>query len=128
MDERVATLLRWIREDPQEDELPTRYDAAGELEGWFDYLSERAAADSALGEIVTAVTQLFLDSDEDVQRAIETGFLEHVLEQERFRPLFAHWANDERLREAWDCALAWGEAHPNFTKTLRASARPPEPI
>jgi hypothetical protein len=40
------------------------------------------------------------------------------------RPLFSHWADDERLQEAWRLALAWGEAHPNFMKGLRAGLRP----
>lgn len=66
------------------------------------------------------VTELYLASGEDVRAAIETGFLEHVLEQERLRQYFSHWGADERLREPWENALAWGEAHPDFTKRLRA--------
>jgi hypothetical protein len=32
--------------------------------------------------------------------------------------LFAGWAQDDRLRQAWQAALAWGEAHPGFTRGL----------
>jgi hypothetical protein len=61
-----------------------------------------------------------LSSGDDIRRAIETGFLEHVLEQRSLRHWFSYWAYDERLQEAWRLALAWGEAHPNFVKGLRA--------
>jgi hypothetical protein len=73
--------------------------------------------------VAAAVTELFLNADDDVRRAIETGFLEHVLEQAALRPLFSHWAYDDRLRDARRHALAWGEAHPNFMKGLRAGLR-----
>ncbi|MEO7932457.1 MAG: hypothetical protein ABIT76_04785 [Chthoniobacterales bacterium] len=119
MHDHLEYLLRCIRDDPQDGDTPTRYEAAGELEVCFDDIAKRSDADDMLTELAAAVTQLFLASDESVQRAIETGFLEHVLEQPKLRRFFAHWEGDDRLREAWDCALAWGEAHPNFTKGLR---------
>ena len=98
----------------------SRYEAAGELERWFDYLAEGQDANDILQRVVVAVTDLFLSSDDNIRRAIETGFLEHVLEQRTLRHWFSHWAFDERLQEAWRLALAWGDAHPNFVKGLRA--------
>ena len=112
-------LLRCIREDPKGGVALSRYEAAGELEGWFDYLSQREDAHDIVQGVVVAVTDLFLSGDGDIRRAIETGFLEHVLEQRTLRHWFAHWAYDERLEEAWRLALAWGDAHPNFMKGLR---------
>ncbi len=41
------------------------------------------------------------------------GFLEHAPETAALRPYFEHWANDDRMKEAWERALAWGEAHPD---------------
>jgi len=64
-----------------------------------------------------------LNGDDQVRAAVETGFLEHVLEQPRMRPLFSEWANDGRLQETWRHALAWGEAHPNFMRGLREQLR-----
>ena len=74
-----------------------------------------------LQSAVDAVTTLFLAGDDDVRRAIETGVLEHVLEQAPMRPLFSHWAHDERLQDAWRQALAYGKAHPNFMKSHPAT-------
>ena len=114
-------LLGCIRENPSGGRALGRYDAAGELERWFDHLA--GAEDDILPRVVDAVTTLFLTSDNNVRLAIEHGFLEHVLEQTAMRPLFAHWANDDRLQGAWQNALAWGKAHPNFVKNLRAVLR-----
>ena len=123
MHDHLAHLLRCIRDDPQDSDTPTRYEAAGDLEVCFDDISKRSDADERLTELAAAVTQLFLASDESVQRAIETGFLEHVFEQPTLRRFFAHWETDDRLQEAWQMCSAWGDAHPNFMKGLREQLR-----
>jgi hypothetical protein len=115
--------LLCIAEDPPEGIGQGRYEAAGDLESWVDHLSSMDGTGKNLHEIVVAVTKLYLDGNEDVRMAIETGFLEHVLEQVRLRPLFAHWADDEQLKVAWEPALAWGKAHPNYMKGIREDLR-----
>jgi hypothetical protein len=117
-------LLRCILEDPQDGPALTRYEAAGELEAWFDHLAGMSEDGGAiLRASAAAVTQAFLAGDDAVRRAIEHGFLEHVLEQSGLRPLFEHWATDSRLEGAWRTALAWGQAHPDFMKGLRGELR-----
>jgi hypothetical protein len=116
-------LLRCIREDPDESVALTRYQAAGELEGWFDLLAAHEDTHAIAHGVAAAVTDLFLTGDAATRGAIETGFLEHVLEQRSLRSFFAHWAHDERLQDAWRHALAWGDAHPNFMKGLREQLR-----
>jgi hypothetical protein len=117
--------LSCLRVDPSDDRGLSRYEAAWALVIWFQHLS-RAAVDTStvLREAASAVMQLYLEGDPELQTAIETGFLEHVLEDEEFRPLFSGWADDDRLRSAWESALAWGEAHPGFTRSL--ARRPTE--
>lgn len=107
-------LLGCIRQNPGSGIALSRYEAAGELEAWFDHVASMEDTRDVIQGVVSEVTTLFLTGDQDVRRAIETGFLEHVLEQATMRPLFSHWAHDERLQEAWRLALAWGKAHPNF--------------
>jgi len=116
-------LLQCILENPDESIALPRQEAARELEVWFDHLSNKKNTQKILKDVVAAVTELFLKSEEQVRCAIETGFLEHVLEQTGLRPLFSHWAHDERLRETWQRALAWGEAHPDYMKGLREQLR-----
>jgi hypothetical protein len=110
-------LLECIRLDPQDGAAFSRFEAAEVLVIWFQHLS-RLGEDTTpvLRDAASAVTQLYLESNAEVRNAIETGFLEHVLEDEEFRPLFSGWAQDHRLREAWQFALAWGEAHPGSTR------------
>jgi hypothetical protein len=115
--------LLCIAENPSEGIGLNRYEAAGDLEGWVDHLSRLDGTQENLEEVAAAVTKLYLESGEEVRIAIETGFLEHVLEQARLRPLFAHWADDEQLKIAWEPALAWGEAHPNYMKGIREELR-----
>jgi hypothetical protein len=115
--------LLCIRENPQDDTGLQRYEAAGELESWIDHLTNTVDARGILQEVAADVTKAYLEGDTDVRMAIETGFLEHVLEQAKLRYLFAHWAEDERLKESWQHALAWGEAHPDYMKAIREQLR-----
>jgi hypothetical protein len=108
-------LLQCIREGvSDDDEIQGRYEAAQSLHVWFCHLLEMKDT-SALTAAAAAVTELFLASGEDVRTAIETGFLEHILETAALHPYFEHWSRDPNLREAWERALEWGKAHPDYT-------------
>jgi hypothetical protein len=114
-------LLECLRVDPDDGLAFNRYEAAWTLLSWFQHLSRLGDTAPVLRDAASAVTQMYLESAAEVRTAIETGFLEHVLEDEEFRPLFAGWEQDSRLRQAWLAALAWGEAHPGFTRGLATS-------
>lgn len=64
------------------------------------------------------IKRLYLESGDAVRIAIETGFLEHVLETAALRPNFQEWGSDHRLEPAWKRALEWGEAHPDYMAGL----------
>jgi hypothetical protein len=109
-------LLECIRQDVKDnDEIESRYEAAGTLHGWLRQLLESGDCDEVIRRVAHAVTELFLTSGEEVRNAIETGFLEHALESAGLRPYFEHWSQDSRLRDGWDRALEWGKAHPDFS-------------
>ncbi len=117
-------LLQCIRENVQDDDaIQSRFEAAGSLHQWFCHLVKRDDSSVILNGVVHSITELFLVSDEKIQNAIETGFLEHVLETAALRPYFEYWATDERLSAAWDRALEWGKAHPDFTLGLLEQLR-----
>jgi hypothetical protein len=111
-------LLECLRSDPDLDGVLRRYDAAQVLLRWFWHLSRMPDTASVLEDTAAAVTELYLTGDAAVREVIETGFLEHLLEDEEYRPLFGGWAQRDELRDAWECALAWGKAHPGFTRSL----------
>jgi len=120
-------LLECIRENVNDDErIENRWAAAQSLHIWFCHLLENDDTSEILKRASDAITDLFLASGEDIRNAIETGFLEHALETEALRPYFEHWAADSRLSEAWNRALEWGKAHPNFTWALLQQIPKPE--
>jgi hypothetical protein len=116
-------LLECIRLDPQMEGVRGRYEAAQVLLSWFWHLSGMPDAGAVLQDAASAITSLYLAGDEGVREAIETGFLEHALEEEEYRTLFASWAEHDDLRDAWRSALAWGQAHPGFTRGLMTRLR-----
>ena len=111
-------LLQCIRENVKDDEVLSRFDAAMDLHGWLRHLLSMGGNEKVLRDAATAITDLFLNSGEDVRYTLETGFLEHALETEGLRPYFEHWAADPVLRVAWEAALAWGKAHPDYMARL----------
>jgi hypothetical protein len=110
-------LLECIRQDATgTDEIQDRWEATRTLHAWFCHLATMDEDNSAiLRRASDAITELFLTGSEDVRNAVEQGFLEHALEMEALRAYFEHWSADPVLREAWERALEWGKAHPNFT-------------
>jgi hypothetical protein len=97
-----------------EEGVQERFEAAESLHVWFKHVLEMDGTSAVLAQVASAVTSLYLDSDEDVRTAIETGFLEHALETTALRPYFQHWASDQRLKPAWNRALEWGKSHPDY--------------
>jgi hypothetical protein len=117
-------LLECIRENITTDpNIESRYEAAWILHTWFSQLARRGDSSAAILTATRAITELFVASNEDVRDAIETGFLEHALETATLRPYFEHWASDSRLRPAWERALQWGQAHPDYTWGLAERLR-----
>ena len=108
-------LLECIRENVEDDEeILSRFDAAGELHSWLRHLLSMDGTENILSHAAHSITDLFLESGEAVRNTIETAFLEHALETAGLRPYFEHWSSDPRLKVAWEPALAWGKAHPDY--------------
>src|SRR5438552_2205895 len=57
-------LLTCIRENPDGGVAFTRHNAARELEGWIDHLSNTEDTEKILQQVAAAVTELFISSDE----------------------------------------------------------------
>lgn len=112
-------LLACIREGvTNSEEIQERYEAAQSLHEWFRHLLGMESTSAVLARAASAITKLYLESGEDVRDAIETGFLEHALETAALRPYFEHWASDPCLQLAWNRALEWGKAHPDYMSGL----------
>jgi hypothetical protein len=109
-------LLECMRRDVRDDDdIQSRYEAAAAFHGWLPQMLEAGDCDDVIRATARLITDLFLTCGEDIRDAIEMGFLEHALESAGLRPYFRHWSEDPRLREAWERAMEWGEAHPDFS-------------
>ena len=95
------------------DEIQERYEAAESLHVLFRQLAGVEGTFPVLKAAAEGIKNLYLQSDEDVRTAIETGFLEHAMETAALRPYFEDWASDQRLKAAWSRAMEWGKAHPD---------------
>jgi hypothetical protein len=112
-------LLGCIREGVTgSSEIQDRYEAAQTLHVWFRQLAKMDGTSEVLTAAANGVRKLYLESGDDVRSAIENGFLEHALETATIRPYFEQWASDPRLEPAWNRALTWGEAHPDYMAGL----------
>ena len=116
-------LLECIRLDPEEfDGEWRRYEAARVMLAWFYHLHELPISSEAQSTWLTAaaqaVTAAYLEGDKEIRECIETGFLEHVFEVEGLQPYFAHWGNNPILAPAHARALAFGNAHPHFMRSM----------
>jgi hypothetical protein len=115
-----------IEENIEDDtEILERYEAAMMLHGWFRQIVGMNDSVQVLNAAAKSVTDMYLRSSQDVRVAIETGFLEHVLETAALRPYFEYWSRDERLKPAWDRAIKWADAHPDYMAKLFSGSRNP---
>jgi len=118
-------LLECIRQNvTNQAQVQDRWEATATLHLWFRRLVEMEGTSDVLTKAAHSVTELFLTNGEEVRASIEQGFLEHALETITLRPYFEHWSSDPRLQEAWNRALEWGKAHPDFTWKLLQQGLP----
>ncbi len=117
-------LLECIRQDMTDsEEIQSRSEAAASLHFWLRTLLEKRGCSDVIAGAARAITDLFLNSGEEVRDAIEMGFLEHALETTDLRSYFEYWSQDDRLRQTGERALEWGKAHPDFTWDLSVKHR-----
>lgn len=109
----VRFLLMCLEQNPEpSDYLPSRYEAAHELSRlarhWADGTRE---FQRLLDETIESIRQLYLRVDEKTRLCIETGFLEHFLENRSSRSRMTCWENDPVTAKALVDSLRWGMAH-----------------
>ncbi len=105
--------LRCILEGPERGpDIHSRFEAAYELLDWLKHVSSLGSEGRGfLPTIAERVTEVFLGASPEARNAIETGFLEHALENPEFVTLFEHWRDHPDLAEPYAQCLEWGLAH-----------------
>ena len=113
----IRLCIASVKEDPQEPECLSRYEAAHLLVRLAEECEVNGAC-SDLKQLVDAVTEAYLNGDDDVRTAIETGFLEHAFEHAPLVPYFSHWKDEPDLNAAHILAIEWASAHPRSKNRL----------
>ena len=105
-------LIECLASDPPEtDWVHSGFDAGHLLAGWLQHLYGIAATKSVVANVAAQLTVAYRNSDEVVRNRIETAALEHIFEQPALRVYFDEWRADPGLREAYECAVRWGDDH-----------------
>ncbi len=113
----VRYYLLCVKQTPDSQSAGTvhsRFEAAHELSALlvhWSQLPEAPQRNEWCEFIVSGVTDLFVEGNEEVRNVIETGFLEHVFEHADLMRLFSSWKVNSTLAPAYEAALAWGIAH-----------------
>ena len=116
MDEQCAFmseyLLACIKVNQSDQEyIHSGYEAAWELAAWLKHLGTLEGTEKVIARVVRDLEKLYRLSDAKTRNRIETGAVEHILEDRRLRRFFLHWREDPELKSAYELCLEWGKAH-----------------
>jgi hypothetical protein len=116
MDERCAFISAYLLtciETNQTDQeyVHSGFEAAWELAAWLKHLRTLQGTEKVIAHVVRDLEELYRRSDAKTRNRIETGAVEHILEDKRLRKFFLHWREDPELTAAYELCLEWGKAH-----------------
>ena len=107
-----AYLLECIEVNESDQEyVHSGFEAAWELAAWLKHLAAMEDTEKVITGVVRDLEKLYRLSDAKSRNRIETGAVEHILEDSRLRKFFSHWKDDPELRSAYELCLEWGKAH-----------------
>jgi hypothetical protein len=93
------------------EHIHSGFEAAWELAAWLKHLRAIEGTEKIISRVVRDLENLYRRSDPETRNRIETGAVEHILEDRSLRKYFSHWRDDPELRSAYELCLEWGKAH-----------------
>ena len=106
-------LVECLVKDPASSKWAhTGFEAGWELASWLKHLKRLPDTNDFLARVAAQFTAAYRKGDSDTRNRIETSALEHIFEEPSLRPFFEEWRDDPQLREAYQFASEWGDAHP----------------
>ncbi len=104
---------RCLRDDPEAGG-PHNWAVTGmELVSYYWHLWEQKdVRDQEFVKLKQWLARVYSEGDEDVRYRVETGVLEHLLEDAKIAEYFADWQDDAVLKHAYDAAMLWARDHP----------------
>jgi len=87
----------------------SNYEAAEELVYFLHrFVQAGERGETLVKYLVTQIEDAYRRGDDEIRLCIECGFLEHALECEPLRKIFAHWRHDPLFKEGYEESLIWG--------------------
>src|SRR5713226_4791810 len=110
MNEQCSFMSRYLldclaanRQD--EEHVHSGFEAAWELASWLKHLRTLEGTEKVIERVVRDLELLYRRSDPETRNRIETGAVEHVLEDRKLRKFFSNWQDDSELRSAYEHCL-----------------------
>ena len=95
-----------IVENPDSDWADSRYLATIGFSSWFREICSNSKCNrNYILMIVKRLSDLYLNSNDDIREAIINGFLEHVLHDSYCEPYFNNWKHNTVLNSAYQCGI-----------------------
>jgi len=94
------------------DYVHSGFEAAWELAAWLKHLAHIEGTSAIIKGVAAKLGEIYVTAEDSLRNRIETGALEHALEEPLLVTFFSTWRNDEQLSPAFSRALAWAVAHP----------------
>jgi len=109
----ITFYKRCLQEDPKGEWVLSRYETAAVITSRFQALppNENPEKHILLIKLKDLLAQSYLSDDPELQTAVITGALEHILEETRFRDFFRDWIEHPQLKQAYNLALEWAICH-----------------
>jgi len=102
-----------ISDPPSGEYIHTGFEAAWALASWLKHLLGIPGTEQTIAQVASNFRAAHLAGDAETRNRIGTGALEHVFESKALVPYFEDWRSDPELKQEFELALKWGEAHPS---------------
>lgn len=99
-----------ILNDPDSNWADSRYTACYNVTKWFKYLWRNNKKNQlALKKIKTWLENICKQGDSNIQKSIEYGILEHLLDRNDVLNFFSNWKTDKSLKLVLDESLKYSK-------------------
>jgi len=108
----ASYLIECLVTDPKKSKwVHSGFYAGYEIVAWLKHIRRIPGHSKVIIAVAAQLTRAYKQADDETRNRIETFTLEHVFEDRSLRPFFAEWRDDPEIRDAYDRAIAWGDAH-----------------
>ena len=102
---------RCFIEDPTQDWTHSRYVVGWDLANLMKVWSAESRSQELIAKTESWLREVYLSTSDEIRTCIVHATLEHAFESRKLRRHFANWKSHPSLRNAYEEASLWGDAH-----------------